>query len=390
MDINKSIFMPLLIPSAGLGQSSYMPEAQRYDASYQVYQEEGDRIRVESYYLRGDITLNAETSFRFQYLRDAISGSSPTGNMPSDELPFLANLKDVRRGIMGALSRQFGDHRVEFELSRSKENDYLSYGLALSDKWSLNQKNTTITYGLNYLDDDVSVRGIDNQDKKNYDLFAGITQLIDKNTYVSANLTLGYSEGYLNDPYKSIQRTETLLLPDGMGGFNRFDVLNSYAENRPDSRMREVLQLQGTHLFENVGGALDAVLRLSSDDYGVVSETVQLEWRQSIGKAFEVTPFFRYYHQSAADFFTNTLDGVPIDYPADHPNGSGPNYSADYRLSSLDAVSLGMRTRLQINENLAGSLSYEHYQMAGSGSDTAPSQAYVSADIWTFGLNLTF
>jgi len=390
MDINKSIFMPLLIPSVGLGQSNYMPEAQRYDASYQVYQEEGDRIRVESYYLRGDINLNAETSFRFQYLRDAISGSSPTGNMPSDELPFLANLKDVRRGIMGALSRQFGDHRVELELSRSKENDYLSCGLALSDKWSLNQKNTTITYGLNYLDDDVSVRGIDNQDKKNYDLFAGITQLIDKNTYVSANLTLGYSEGYLNDPYKSIQRTETLLLPDGMGGFNRFDVLNSYAENRPDSRMREFLQLQGTHLFENVGGALDAVLRLSSDDYGVVSETVQLEWRQSIGKAFEVTPFFRYYHQSAADFFTNTLDGVPIDYPADHPNGSGPNYSADYRLSSLDAVSLGMRTRLQINETLAGSLSYEHYQMAGSGSDTSPSQAYVSADIWTFGLNLTF
>lgn len=390
MDINKSIFMPLLIPSAGLGQSSYMPEAQRYDASYQVYQEEEDRIRVESYYLRGDVTLNAETSFRFQYLRDAISGSSPTGNMPSDELPFLANLKDVRHGIMGALSRQFGDHRVELELSRSKENDYLSYGLALSDKWDLNQKNTTITYGLNYLDDDVSVPGIDNQDKKSYDLFAGITQLIDKNTYVSANLTLGYGEGYLNDPYKSIQRTETLFLPDGMGGFNRFDVLNSYAENRPDSRMREVLQLQGTHLFENVGGAIDAVLRLSNDDYGVVSETVQLEWRQAIGEAFEVTPFFRYYHQSAADFFTNTLDGVPIDYPADHPNGSGPNYSADYRLSSLDAVSLGMRTRLQINETLAGSLSYEHYQMSGSGSDTAPSQAYVSADIWTFGLNLTF
>jgi hypothetical protein len=154
--------------------------------------------------------------------------------------------------------------------------------------------------------------------------------------------------------------------------------------------MREVLQLQGTHLFENVGGALDAVLRLSSDDYGVVSETIQLEWRQAIGEAFEVTPFFRYYHQSAADFFTNTLDDVPIDYPPDYPDGSGPNYSADYRLASFDAVSLGMRTRLQINETLAASLSYEHYQMTGSGSNTAPSQAYISADIWTFGLNLTF
>jgi hypothetical protein len=385
-----TLIMPSLLSLTHQAHAWEKPEAQRYDFSYQLYQEADDRIRIESYYLRGDVDLDADTSFRFQYLRDAISGSSPSGALPGGLQPFLADVKDVRYGIMGALSRQFGDHRVELELSRSSEEDYLSYGLALSDKWELNQKNTSLTYGLNFLNDDVTVYGLADQDKKSYDLFAGVTQLIDKNTYVSMNFTLGFNNGYLNDPYKSIQRTDLLSVDDGMGGFIDIPVVNMYAENRPDERMREVLQFQATHLFENLNGALDGVLRFSNDDFGVFSETLQAEWRQAVGEKFEVTPFVRYYHQSAADFFMNTLDGAVTGTPADYPNGSGPNYTADYRMSSFDALSLGLRTRYQITESMAASFSYEHYEMSGSGGDAAPEEAYIEADIWTVGVNLTF
>lgn len=366
----------------------------RWDASYQFYDEGSDRIRVESYYLRGKVDFDDETSFSFQYLNDAISGASPTGALPGGSQPFLsAEIYDVRNGLLGAISRQFGDHRVELEISRSKENDYISNGVALSDMIEFNQKNTELTFGLNYLDDDVAVfDGREDQRKETYDLFAGIRQIIDKNTVISCNLTLGYSHGYLSDPYKGIQRTEVESFPDGGGGTIDLSVDNFYPENRPDSRFRQVLQFEGRHYVEVADAAVDVVLRFSNDDFGILSQTVQIEWRQQVGDKLLLIPFFRYYHQSAADFFVNSLDGYPNVTPPTNPNGSGMNYSADYRLSSFDAISLGMRTSYRINDSISVNATYERYMMdgAGGGSDVSPSQAYVSADIWTIGLNATF
>jgi len=363
-----------------------------WDYSYQLYQEDDDRIRVEAHYIRGEIEVNDQTGFRFQYLNDAISGASPTGALPGSLQPFLSNVEDVRTGILGALSRQMGDHRIELEVSRSEEDDYISRGVALSDVLELNNKNTTVTYGFNYLDDIVSIPGAADRKKYTYDLFGGVNQIIDKNTLVSCNLTLGFSDGYLSDPYKVVQRTEFLTFPDGLGGTITFPVDNIYNENRPGSRFRQVLQLGARHYVEKADGAINAVLRVSNDDYGVFSQTVQLEWRQQVGENFQVVPFVRYYNQSAADFFVRSIDGLPIATPPANPRGSGLNYSADYRLSSFNAVSGGLRMLYRFNDTISANATYERYVMNGSGSasNQAPGQAYPSADIWTFGLSLEF
>ena len=380
------IYTPAILPLATHVGASVALESHLYDFSYQVYQERSERIRIESYYFRTQFELSDTTTLKFQYLRDAISGASPSGVLPDSSQSFLTELEDVRTGVMAAISHQFGDHSVEFEFSRSSEDDYLSYGFALSDKWELNQKNTTVTYGVNYVDDKVAVLGLTDQDKKSYDLFAGVTQIIDKNTTLSINYTLGYSEGYLNDPYKVIQRNETITIP----GIPPISIVNVYKENRPDSRLRQVLQLEGKHFFEKADASLDVMLRLSKDDYGVFSQTAEVDWRQAIGNSWEINPFIRYYQQNAADFYYQTLNNVPIVNPPGVPDGSGPNYSSDYRLSSFNALSLGLRVRYQINENVAMSAAYEHYSMTGQGSAQAPSQAYIDADIWTFGFNAKF
>ena len=167
-------------------------------------------------------------------------------------------------------------------------------------------------------------------------------------------------------------------------------VTNIYRENRPNSRFRQVLQLHGRHYFESERAAIDAVLRLSNDDYGIFSQMVQVEWRQQIGDHLQVIPFVRYYHQNAADFFVNTLNDVPIDIPSEDPDGMGPHYSSDYRLSSFDATSVGLRLRCLITDNLTATAAYERYVMKGVGDDTAPSEAYPSANIFTFGVSLEF
>lgn len=381
------VLATLLCPSLHAQEEGF---PQQYDYSYQYYQENDDRIRVESSYIRGQIEIDDATSFRFQWLNDAISGASPTGAMPGGDQPYVSDLADVRTGLLGAISRQFGDHRLELEISRSKENDYRSYGYALSDSWELNQKNTTLTYGANYLDDVVTAPVLGERNKHSYDLFSGISQIIDKNTVVSVNLTLGYNDGYLNDPYKSVQRTDSTQVPDGAGGMIDIPVVNLYRENRPDSRFRQVLQFEGRHYFAAADGVLDAVVRFSHDDYGVLSETVQLEWRQAVRDHLQVVPFVRYSHQSAANFFVQSLDDLRVGTPSSDPNGSSPNYSADYRLSSFDALSGGVRLRYQFNDTLTASAAYERYVMNGSGSDQSTAQAYPSASIWTLGLSAKF
>jgi len=381
----------LLVPSAQ-SQGEIMP--QLYDYSYQLYKEDDNRIEIESHYIRGKVDIDDATSIHFQWLNDAISGASPTGALPTGpqnpNQPYYANVEDVRTGILAAISRQFGDHRVELEISRSSEDDYYSKGLALSDAWELNQKNTTLSYGFNYLDDSV-LDGNTHRGKDSYDLFTGVSQIIDKDTVVSANLTLGYNRGYLNDPYKIVQRNEIQNIPDGLGGTIDVPVVNIYPENRPDSRYRQVLQLEARRYFGQPDGVLDGVLRFGHDDFGVISETLQLEWRQNLSEHFQAVPFFRFYHQSAADFFVQTINGLNINDPV-NPNAGGTNYSADYRLSSFNAISGGLRLRYQFNDIFSANLAYERYVMSGSGSasDQSQDRAYISADIWTFGINAQF
>lgn len=382
------LLLPLAAPAAS--HAEILADRQ-FDYGFQYYDEGPERIQVESHYIRGRIDLDDATSFRFQWLNDAISGASPTGALPGGVQPFLAELDDVRTGFLGAISRKFGDHLLELEISRSTESDYFSRGLALKDVWELNDRNTTLTFGINYLDDIVEVPGQDSRTKHSYEFLAGITQILDKNSLVSASLTLGSAEGYLNDPYKSIQRTDIISIPDGEGGTIDFPVVNLYPENRPDSRFRQVLTLGGRHYFEKLHAALDGTYRYSHDDFGINSHTVLIEWRQEIGSRLDLIPYFRYYHQSEADFFMNTLDGVPIANPPAMPDGSAPNYSADYRLSNFDAISAGLKLNWRISDTFTASAAYEYYDMSGNGgASSSPAAAYPEADIWTIGVTAAF
>lgn len=387
----------LLLPGARTPVEAF---PQEYDYSYQLYQEDDDRIKVQSHYVRARWDILEGTSFRFQYLNDAISGASPTGALPGGSQPFLAEVEDVRTGILGALAQQIGNNRLELEVSHSEEHDYISRGFALSDAIDLNQKNTTLTFGVNYLDDTVEVPILGDKNKETLDFFGGVSQILGKNTVVSANATLGYSHGYLNDPYKVVQRDEILHTPDvsidaGDGTFLVIPgvdvpVVSIYRENRPDTRFRQVVQLEGKHFLETPRATVDLTGRFTHDDYGIFSEMAQLEWRQELGSHIQLIPFVRYYHQNAADFFVNSLDRLKLATPADDPDGSGPNYSADYRLSSFEAGSAGIRLRCELGGNVVHTAAFERYVMNGTGSDVAPPDSYPSANMVTVGLHLNF
>lgn len=362
----------------------------RLDASYQTYDESAGRMFIESSYVRAEVKLPGDNLLRWQVLSDAISGSSPIGSRPGSQQPFLVDITDLRTGVLGALNHRFGDHSVEIEFSHSKESDYLSRGLALSGRSLFNSENTTLSYGLNYLYDNVEVINVGVPLKRSLDAFVGISQLLDRDTILSLNLTLGGSRGYLNDQYKAIELRRMETLPDGLGGSVTFPLDLLYRENRPNEKQRVVLQSQLTHYISAVDAAWDLTLRLASDSYGVYSQTTQVEWRQGLSRWLDLTPYARFYTQTAADFYYPSLNDAGVLNPSDNPDGSGRNYSADYRLSSMATLSLGLKSRFYLGKNAVLWMAFEQYDMNGIGSSPAPAAAYATASMWTLGLNLVF
>ena len=64
-------------------------------------------------------------------------------------------------------------------------------------------------------------------------------------------------------------------------------------------------------------------------------------------------------------------------------------YSADYRLSRLHSITLGIQASIVIREWLYLDLGYHRYEMSGLDNDTW-SGAYPKANIYTVGMRIWF
>lgn len=362
------------------------PRAKAEDASsykFQYYLEKNDRIEVRAHYLRAEKDLNEKTSLTVVGLIDAISGASPTGAPPpagSDQVP-LAKLEDERRAVVVNVGRTLGIHRLLAEASYSKEDDYLSRGLALSAVSELNEKNTAVRTGVSFTNDDIFPSFFSRQeDKHGMDLIVGVTQTVNPTTLFTANLSWGKARGYLNDPYKTIQKT-IQLTPTISRSFQ-------FSENRPRDRENWIVYTALTHFFEPLHASGEATYRYFKDEFGSDSHTLTLEWFQKFGAKLVIRPSLRLYSQRAADFYYPTLDRTPI-APNVFPSAQSPFYSADYRLSKLRSYTYGVKAVYSVREWLSLDLNLERYEMRGRDGVT-PKSAYPTADIVTVGLKLWY
>ena len=350
-------------------------------AKWQDYSEDDDRIRVISKYIGIDKTINENFAIKVHAVHDAISGATPSGSPDDDGTVPLSSMKDERNSIVTDFELSFGSRTTSFQYARSKESDFLSIGYALTHAVEINNRNTRISVGLSYVDDAIFASFMpQTEDKSSTDLFVGVTQVINRNTLFTANLSHGESDGFLSDPYKSIlQNTELapgLFLP------------LTYQENRPDNRSKDILYLNTKHHFESLRGSLDVGFRLFTDSWGVDSQTVDIEWYQSFGEKLRLVPKVRYYRQSGADFYTTHLSNASFT-PLDEPMGLFPHYSADYRLAALNTVTYGVKAIYKIKENFEFDASFERYDMSGRDPNT-PESAFPDANVLTLGFNFHF
>lgn len=181
-----------------------------FESRYQFYQEDDGRVKVNSDYSLFSVDLSDTLVLDGTLLYSSISGASPTG-LPSERrggsVP-LVHLEDERYGASLGLTKKWGDHSIKAGFSYSFESDYLSLGGSIADTISLNEKNTELVLGLAYTHDTVGANGSDlNETKRSYDWIVGINQVLGPRTLLSANLGLGWKQGYLTDPTSGCSST---------------------------------------------------------------------------------------------------------------------------------------------------------------------------------------
>ena len=353
----------LAMAAAGLLGAANVSSVSAADWSNELsvlyYGESDDRVTDASLKYQVTRTADDESSVTINFGIDSLTGASPSGVAPSTSAQTLTSpsgegtttypanqltlddtFLDTRVAASASWSKPILGDNTKLNLggSFSKEYDYLHLGVSGGLAREFNNKNTTFSVGLAYsadtveavgnapipFSDQTAAKGNGDEAKNTLDAIVDLTQVISKNTILQLNYGFTQAEGYLNDPYKWVSQVNAAG-----------DIVENLHEARPDTRTGHNVYAALKH---SVGSnkVLTTSARVYSDDWGVDSYTLDAKFRVGLSENTSIEPHFRYYHQSAADFYVpqlNAADNLPT------------FASADYRLAEFDAYTLGATYR---------------------------------------------
>lgn len=139
-----------------------------------------------------------------------------------------------------------------------------------------------------------------------------------------------------------------------------------------------------TRYFEPVRGSAEVSYRFYHDTFGITANTFGAAWYQKLGEKVVLSPSFRFYQQSEADFY-----GRPSRAPRAAGRRRAEYYSSDYRLSELHAFTYGLSLTWRLHEHLSLDVAYKRYEMIGDDGQTS-SDAYPAANVISAGFRLWF
>jgi len=161
----------------------------------------------------------------------------------------------------------------------------------------------------------------------------------------------------------AVQQTGYLSLPFHRVYFNDNSV---HQETLPDKRFKLPVGVRANY-FLGDKVILRAYYRYYTDDWGLKSNTVSLETPVKISPFVSVTPFYRYYSQTAAKYFSPYQQHTAFD----------DYYTSNYDLSKFNSNFYGAGIRFNPKNGLFGvqrlnmlEIRYGHYtKSVGMTSD---------------------
>jgi len=376
------------------GASAGEFEGLEVDTSVLFYQESDSRVTAFEPVLNINKAFAGDRFANFKLVIDSLTGATPNGATPSDapqtftrpsgngqyivqpgETPLDDTFLDTRVALNGSWTQPLDRlTKASVGLNLSVEFDFRSIGLNSSVSRDFNQRNTTLTFGLAGEFDTIEPEGgIPNplsamasgpepslrqsdDTRTIIDAILGLTQVMSRKTLMQFNYSLSQSSGYHTDPFKLVSVIDqTLASTDPAASTYIY-------ENRPDSRMRHSLYwLTRYHLTRDI---LGASYRFYTDDWGILSHTLDMTYRWKFKDKHFLEPHVRYYQQSEADFYRVGLDAANSAIPED--------ISADYRLAAFTGITVGFSYGWDFRDESSLLVRLEYYMQDGDAShDTA-------------------
>ncbi len=335
-----------------------------------LYYSEADRVTVIAPTVSAGTTTESGDIFTLRAIYDSLTGASPNGATPTNTTQTFTSPSGESSYTTQAGDtplRDLTDTRVvlgidwESELSRlmrhtltaniSSERDYLSLGVSDTLQRDFHNRQTTVSAGIGLTMDTISPEGGTpvglqlltasseaggDEQKSSLDLLLGITRILNRHTLTQVNFSHTYSTGYLTDPYK------ILSMIDPTTGETVQNISGEFLyrhEKRPDTRTSDSLYWKLQHqLTQDV---VYLSYRYFQDDWGIRSHTMDLKYRYELQSGNYLQPHYRYYQQTAADFYHHSLvdDGALPDYA-----------SADLRLGDMTGNTVGLKFGIPLSD----------------------------------------
>lgn len=365
--------------------------------------------------------------------------------MPLEPEPQLVNLMtsasaETRTEGNFVVSHAWDTFSLDLMAGVSDEPDYHSTTWGTGGDWSFNQKLTTLSGSVSHTSSDIDADlgpvnpyvdyglytqggsgphidiegvpgltgGVVSNDTKTAffrgereDLASniGLTQVLGKNTTLSANVNYIHSTGFLENPHKMVLMG--FANPATPPFFDYlFTTLFAVPEKRPDTHDQSTLNTHLAHYFAVPDAALHLDYSYSRDDWGIKAQAVETRWEQSLGNNWTITPRYRYYTQNAADFyqpyfiFRQAYPRSPVSPDQlDFSKVPVDDWSSDQRLSGFGTRSIGLVITKRFANNLKLEIGYEDYRHAGdlkSGDGGEDSFADFDASSFNIGLSMDF
>ncbi|WP_343485670.1 DUF3570 domain-containing protein [Allomuricauda sp. d1] len=301
-----------------------------------------------------DVGLSAYTSA-------SSSNVNPLDGNSTNVSPFDASSGESRRDQLVHINPTYqhsSDDRNSIWSANayfSNEYDYTSVGFGGSYARLFNEQNTEVSIaGQVYLDtwnpqypielrngffdDRIMGNGTYNPqfmelqelNRNSYSLSLSLSQILGKRLQGALFADVVAQNGLLSTPFQRVYfgDAEDFFIDD-------FQLADD-VERLPDSRFKVPLGGRLNYYVNDIF-VLRSYYRFYWDDWGVVSHTANLEIPIKLADVFTVYPTYRYYSQSAADYF----------YPKEGAQSDFEYYTSDYDLSKYTAHQFGLGLRYQ-------------------------------------------
>ena len=266
-------------------------------------------VRSPTFQLVKDVARN--TIFSLQYTLDRVSippyrgisakplidgvtgaskpaaDSANTGTYVKNRNEFTANLSAARWSMTGYYSM---------------ENDYTGRLVSASVNQDFNQKNSNLAVSLGYGYDTISPIGM-NATYTRSNILGDITftQTLSPVTLMRIGVDVSRLSGFQHNPYLTVY----------VAGLPR-------VERHPTSRLRFAGYAKFNTYFRPARASVWVDYRLYGDDWGVISHTFGLKFHQTISRRLLMRYRYRFYTQTAADFYRRNYPLVTSFYTDDY------------------------------------------------------------------------